>query len=307
MKDEMSQITSITDLPPGTVIGGYRLAGLLGRGGMGAVYLAEQLSIGRKVALKLMASRRLGNKVDGFLREARIAAKLSHPALVAVHEVGVEPALGLHYYSMEYVHGRTLHTVVQQEGPLGVTRAREIALSVAGALGHAHRQGLIHRDVKPENIMVDEQGRAKLADLGLASDRGGSNGTALGGRVISVVGTPGWSAPEQLRNPQRTVAQSDVFALGCVLSYMLTGLEPFTGETLIDLAVKVCTEPADGLDRIPEPWNEVVAVLTEKDVIDRPENGAAAVYLLENGPEGGTRPGTGSGVVRTRRRPRRRR
>ncbi|MDA3963765.1 MAG: serine/threonine-protein kinase [Planctomycetota bacterium] len=299
----MSQPTSIADLPPGTVIGGYRLAGLLGKGGMGAVYLAEQLSIGRKVALKLVSAKRLGGKVDSFVREARTAAQLQHPSLVAVHEVGAEANLGLYYYSMEYIHGRTLFTVVQQEGSLPPDRVRTYALQVTSALAHAHRQGLIHRDVKPENIMIDEHGNAKLADLGLAADQLGGRGRVLGNRVLSVVGTPGWSAPEQMRNPERTCAQSDIFALGCVIAFMITGKQPFEGETLIDLAVRVATEPVAGLEDLPESWQDIVEELTAKDPLMRPSHGAAAMHLIEHGPEprSDSSPSVGSSARRRRR------
>lgn len=282
----MKRTASIADLPPGAVLGGYRLNGLLGKGGMGAVYLAEQMSIGRAVALKLIGAKRLDDRVEQFLREAQIAARLQHPNLVAIHEVGVDREVGIAFYSMEYIQGRTLFTALQQEGPMPSERVRGIGLEIAGALGHAHRAGLVHRDVKPENILLDGFGHAKLADLGLATDRVNGPARSLGARAIRVVGTPGWSAPEQMANPDRAGAPSDVFALGCVLACLLTGRQPFDGETLIDLAINVATRPIAGLESLPRAWREIVERLTAKDPAERPADGNAVVELLQNPPAG---------------------
>ena len=302
----MSGTQGFANIEAGTEIGGYRLEGLLGRGGMGAVYLAEQLSIGRKVAFKVLNPNRLRSpeKVEQFMREARIAAALQHRGLVAVHEVGTDPASGLHYYSMEYVHARTVHTAVNQDGPFAPERARHITLQCAEALAHAHRQLLIHRDIKPENILITTQNETKLADLGLAIDIVGPQSAAAAensNRLLSVVGTPGWSAPEQLRNPLKTVPASDVFSLGAVFLYMLTGIEPYQGETLLDLTVRVCTEDPRGIEEIGRAEQELIRRLMAIDIDERPQNGEEAAALLR----GGIPPETSN--VRRRRPTRRRR
>jgi len=316
MARHASSSSILGELPPDTEICGYRLSGLLGKGGMGAVYLAQQLSLGRQVAMKVLSEKMLHSqhKVEKFLAEARLAARLSHPALVTIHEVGQDPARHLYFYTMEYVHGRTLRTVINQEGALPSDVVRRIAEQMAGALSYAHKQGLIHRDVKPENVLLGEEHVAKLADLGLATAE--ARGLdQQGPRVISIVGTPGWSAPEQLRDPAAASPASDVFALGCLLSYMLTGQEPFTGVTLLDLAVRVATEPVAGLEEIRPPLRQVVEAFTAKDPEDRPATGTEALATLVDGSGriASPRPGvarSGTGAVappRPRRRARRRR
>ncbi|MHC5068481.1 MAG: serine/threonine-protein kinase [Planctomycetota bacterium] len=272
----------VTRLSAGTQIGGYRLHGLLGKGGMGAVYLAEQISLSREIALKVLSDKRMGDqsKIDKFISEARTTARLNHPGLVIVYEVGHDPAHAVYYYSMEYVRGRTLSTVIRQDGPLPAALALDYARQIAAALGHAHSQGLVHRDIKPENVLIRNDGTIKVADLGLAAS-GERTITTGGARIISILGTPGWSAPEQIRNPSRADAASDVFSLGCLLTYMMTGSEPFSGETLIDLAVQVCTAPVAGIDQIPAAFVPIIEQLTARDASQRPANGKAALELLQ--------------------------
>ena len=155
----------------GTQIGPYTVIELLGKGGMGSVYLAEQNSLKRQVALKILHPHKTGDprSVDQFIAEAQLAARLQHPQLLAIHDVGLDPRLHVLYFSMERISGLTLRELVKQDGPLDRERALHIIIQAASGLGHAHASGIIHRDVKPDNILVNAEGFTKVADLGLAT------------------------------------------------------------------------------------------------------------------------------------------
>lgn len=291
-------------LPSGAQVGGYVIQGMLGKGGMGTVYRAMQVSIGRSVALKVLHPARMTRPgaVERFLAEARIAAGLQHSSLVTIHEAGQDPTSGLVYYSMEYIHGRTLSTALAQEGPLPPARALDLTGQIAGALAAAHDHGLVHRDVKPANVLLDQAGRARLTDLGLALDRVGAAGEGAGGwKTFRLVGTACYSPPEQLRNPDRAGPASDIYALGGTLLEMLTGEPPFTGETLLDLVVRICTEDPPRLTEVAPSWlQDLLARLLAKDPADRPADGRAAQTLLAKaGPE---QPQARSGPLPLRRR-----
>ncbi|MFW5751222.1 MAG: serine/threonine-protein kinase [Planctomycetota bacterium] len=292
-------------LAEGTVLGGYRLGGMLGKGGMGIVYLAEQMSIGRQVAVKVLHPARMTNreKLETFVREARVAARLQHRNLVTIHEVGTDGATGLAYYSMDYIHGRTLETIIAQEGPLDEARAVGLLRQVCQGLGRAHEAGVVHRDVKPGNILVDTNGLALITDLGLAAEIAGP-AAATNRRVLRLVGTPGFAAPEQARDPDRATPASDVFSLGCTFYQTLTGSEPFDGSTLIDLIVDVVTRPVPPPAGISRRCAQVLDACLHKEPERRPRTALeldAALAGIES--ERGS-PGHGSA---TRRRPRRRR
>lgn len=276
----------LTQLPSGMQLGGYRLEGRLGLGGMGTVYRAVQISIGRIVAVKVLHADRVAraDRLEAFLNEARLAAKLHHHGLVTVHDVGHLPQQGVVFYAMDYVHGRTLHMKVAQEGPQPPATARAITLAIAEAMGHAHRVGLIHRDLKPENVLINQQGRVVITDLGLATE-GVQRPGATSARTLHIVGSPGWTAPEQLRNPARVVPASDVFAIGCLHYFMLTAQPPFTGETLIDLAVAVCAEqPHRWEEALPAQELDLLDLLMAKHPNDRPADGGAVAALMRQTP-----------------------
>lgn len=276
--------TANDGLAPGTEIFGYQVESLIGRGGMGSVYLAKQLSLGRAVALKVLHASRIRNpsQVDGFLREARAAGKLNHPHLLMVHAVHADPDAGLYCYSMEYVPGSTLSRLVKDSGALTRAAALHILYQIAKALGHAHRNGLIHRDVKPDNILVMRNGVAKLADLGLVRDRlEGVVSPGSGNRILSIVGTPDYSAPEQSRNPQRVVPASDVYSLGACLFFMLASRPPFAGETVIDLIVRAATEPLSFPPAFPTDCRALCSRMLAKQPEDRFVDGEHLVAALD--------------------------
>jgi YVTN family beta-propeller protein len=215
-------MTEPVDIASGVEIGGYRVEELIGRGGMGEVYRAHDARLDRNVALKILAPRYADD--DGFrerlLRESRLAASLDHSNVVPVYDAG-EAEAGF-YLAMRYVDGADLRAVLRREGALAPARALEIASQVAGALDAAHAKGLVHRDVKPSNVLIDERGHCYLADFGLtqsASDRGQATDGSL-------LGTVDYVAPEQIRGDE-VAGGADVYALGCMLFECLTGEGPF--------------------------------------------------------------------------------
>jgi YVTN family beta-propeller protein len=215
-------MTELVGIAPGVEIGGYRVEELIGRGGMGEVYRAHDGRLDRNVALKILAPRYADD--DGFrerlLRESRLAASPAHSNVVPVYDAG-EADAGF-YLAMRYVEGADLRAVLRREGPLAPARALEIASQVAGALDAAHAKGLVHRDVKPSNVLIDERGHCYLADFGLtqsASDRGQATDGSL-------LGTLDYVAPEQIRGDE-VAGRADVYALGCMLFECLTGEGPF--------------------------------------------------------------------------------
>jgi serine/threonine protein kinase len=209
----------------GTELGGYRILEQLGRGGTSVVYRAEHVRLGRQAALKLL-SPGLGDAdfSDRFLRESRLAASLDHPNIVPVYDAGEED--GLLYIAMAYVEGTDLKTLVTHEGPLPLGRALGIAGQVASALDAAHDRGLVHRDVKPANILVGPDDRAYLSDFGAVKELASGGMTRTG----SFVGTIEYCAPEQIEGGA-VDARTDVYALGCVLWECLTGTPPFHRQT----------------------------------------------------------------------------
>ncbi len=212
----------------------FQILKKLGSGQMGAVYLAHQISLDRDVALKVLAQALVEKQVfvERFSRETRILASLDHPNIVRLFGVGGEN--GCYYYSMEYVNGFELRTLRDGlGGQMKVGDALYIALKCAAGLGHAHGRGIVHRDVKPENIMVTQLGEVKITDLGLAKPTADQDpGLTDSG---AGVGTPRYMAPEQARNGKNADARCDIYALGCTLYQLVTGQLPFGGDNSIDL------------------------------------------------------------------------
>jgi serine/threonine protein kinase/beta-lactam-binding protein with PASTA domain len=256
------------DTEPGQPFDGrYRVLGRLGVGGMATVYLAEDSSLGRKVALKVMAERYAedGEFVERFRREAQAAARLNHPNIIAVYDRG--EADGRPYIAMEYLQGRTLKQVIQAEGPLPPERAIAIAMQVLAGLRYAHEHGVVHRDVKPHNVLVGDDGRIKVTDFGIAH-AGDPQMTEVG----SIVGTAQYLSPEQARG--RSVGpQTDIYSLGVVLYEMLAGRVPFEGDSSVAIAMQHVSDHPPPLrslaPEVPESLALVVAHAMLKDSTQR--------------------------------------
>src|SRR3954471_3580038 len=218
----------------------YVIKRKLGSGGMAVVFLAEDQELGRPVALKLLDDRHAADEqfVERFRREAQSAAGLNHPSIVSIFDRGY--AEGTYYIAMEYLDGRTLKELLVKNGPTPVPIAIDYARQILGAIAFAHKNGIIHRDIKPHNIVVGGDGRLKVTDFGIARS-GASQMTEAG----SIVGTAQYLSPEQARGAP-VDPRSDLYSLGIVLYEMLTGKVPFTGDTPVEIAMK-------HLSQVPEP------------------------------------------------------
>jgi serine/threonine-protein kinase len=223
--------------------GRYRIIRRLGQGGMARVFLAQDESLHRQVAIKVLADRHSDDPhfIERFQREARAAARLNHPNIVQVYD---QSQGGMSYIVQEYVEGETLKDLIRRESPLDPRRAITIALQILAALRIAHQQGVVHRDVKPQNILMQPDGKVKVADFGIASAGGDTEMTEAG----SIVGTAQYLAPEQARG--LTVGPpADLYALGIVLYEMLSGRVPFEGDTAVNVAMRHVQEA-------PQPLTE---------------------------------------------------
>ena len=198
----------------------YHIESLLGHGGLGAVYKGRQAALDRPVAIKLLPAEMAADAqfIARFQREARTLAKLQHPGIVTVYDFG-QTSAGHLYFVMEFVDGTDLHRILHAPGGVNPAQALEIISQICDALHYAHEKGVIHRDIKPGNILVNTQSRAKLADFGLARPAAGPAGSLTGTDVI--VGTPDYMAPEQ--HVGEADARADIYALGVMLYEMLTG------------------------------------------------------------------------------------
>lgn len=274
---------TLTDALLGRVIDGrYEVRERVASGGMATVYLALDRRLERMVAVKVMKTHFAADAdkqefVARFRREAKAAAKLTHPGMVRVYDQGVDGDIS--YLTMEYVDGQNLRKHLHREPTLPVGRALALIESILDALAAAHRQGLVHRDVKPENILIDPDGYPKLADFGLARAATEVTATASG----MVLGTVAYLAPE---TAQRGVAdpRSDVYAAGIVLFETLTGRQPFTGSSAIDVASRHIHEdvpaPSTFAPWIPAELDALVAVFCARDPQLRPADAAAALTAL---------------------------
>ena len=203
-------------------LGPYIITDWIGQGGMGQVFLAVHELLGRESAIKVLPLHKITPEaIANFRREIRAQAKLDHPNLVRAYDAGEDG--NVQYLVVEYVPGTDLRRLVRSEGKLSVNRAANIVRQAALGLKEAHRGGLIHRDIKPGNILVTPDGVVKLSDLGLAFCLDDPNDP----RVGKIVGTADYLSPEQIKNPQRITSTSDIYSLGCTLYYAVTGKVPF--------------------------------------------------------------------------------
>jgi eukaryotic-like serine/threonine-protein kinase len=237
----------------------YAVEKTLGKGGMATVELAEDTELRRKVAVKRLFASLAGDDVfqERFFREARMAAALSHPNLVAVYDVGEEA--GLPYIVMEYVDGETLSELTARSGPMQPDEAVELLLQVCAGLEHAHATGLVHRDIKPQNLLVRRDGVVKIADFGIARTLQATQLTQVG----TVLGTAAYLAPEQAAG-ERVTAAADIYSLGAVAYELLTGRTPYAVESLADLAQKHRQAPPPMRDVPPELERAVLRALAFK-------------------------------------------
>jgi len=238
----------------------YQILRELGRGGMGVVYKAREESLQRVVALKVLPAHlsRQPDFVKRFQREAQAAAQLNHPNIVSIYAVGESD--GLQYIAMEYIRGQTLQRCLQEQGHFDVRTALTIARQIAEALAEAHGHGIVHRDVKPLNVMLDEAGRAKVLDFGLAKAHHGiSNITVAGARL----GTPQYMSPEQVEGGQID-QRSDIFSLGLILVEMLTGRPPFASESPTVVGYKIVHERLPDLAALNPDIPPAVIELADK-------------------------------------------
>jgi streptogramin lyase len=257
------------DMPLGEVFAGHRIEAVAGRGGMGVVYRARQLSLDRVVALKVIAPALMADEAirRRFLRESRVAASIDHPHVIPIYYAGEEA--GVAYIAMRYVAGDDLRTLVRRAGPLEPGHAARIAGQVAAALDAAHASGLVHRDVKPANVLLGQGEHAYLSDFGLTKHVLSEAGATKPGHWV---GTLDFIAPEQIRG-ERVDARADVYALGCMLHYMLAGRPPFSpeGEEAKMWAHLTEKPPAVSLAApgVPAGFDDVIARALAKDPAER--------------------------------------
>lgn len=268
-------------------IPGYRLLDVLGKGAMAKVFKAKQESLDRIVAIKVLPKRMNDNTefVERFYKEGRAAARLSHNNIVQAYDVGYSPE-GYHYFVMEYVEGKTLYDIMQPP-PVGEGRAfsepeaLDIMIQIAGALAHAHERGLIHRDVKPKNIILTPKGVAKLTDLGLAramDDKGAAESEA--GKAY---GTPYYISPEQIRGEVDIDFRSDIYSLGATLYHLVTGRTPFEAETPTAVMHKHLKEPLIPPDHINTALSAGISEIVEVAMAKRREDRYASTKdMLED-------------------------
>jgi len=234
----------MSDLADGAVVDGrYRIVRRIGSGGMADVYLAEDTHLGREVALKVLHRRFAQDAefVERFRREASAAAGLQHPHVVGVFDRGEHE--GTYYIAMEYLRGRTLKDVVAKEAPLDQLRVIALGTQILQAAGFAHRNGVVHRDFKPHNVIVDDSGNVKVTDFGIAR-AGASEMTETG----SIMGTAQYLSPEQAQG-QEVTPRSDVYSIGVMLYELLTGKLPFDGDSAVAIALKHMQEPPPAMNR----------------------------------------------------------
>ncbi len=256
--------------PSKDVYGGrYEVLGRAGAGGMAEVYRARDELLGREVALKVLSERFAHDSsfIERFRREAQSAANLSHPNIVSLYDYGSDD--GSYFIVMEYIDGQAVSEIIASEAPLLPERAADIASDVAGALQRAHTAGLVHRDIKPGNIMITSNGQTKVTDFGIARALGHGEQTMT--QTGMVIGTASYLSPEQAQgNP--VDARSDVYSLGCVLYEMLTGRVPFAGDTPLSIAYKHVREEAQPPSRLNPDVPAELDAITLKALAKNPDN-----------------------------------
>jgi serine/threonine-protein kinase len=255
----------------------YHVESLLGRGGMGSVYKARERTLDRYVALKVISHERSHDEhfIERFRREARISARLRHPRIVSVHEVG--QLGGFHYFSMDYIEGGTLRSVVQRRQGVSTEDAITIVAEICRAVAHAHSKGIIHRDLKPENVMIDNEGDVFVMDFGLARATEEKGLTRSG----VVMGSPFYMSPEQLAGDGLD-ERTDLYSIGLILYYCLTGQDLFAAESITGVIAKHHTTRVADVVRehatLPPSLQELIVSMLEED---RERRARSAREILE--------------------------
>lgn len=283
-------------------LGGYEVLKVLGKGGMGAVLLGRQISLDRKVALKIMHANLSKNAafVARFTREAYAAAQLTHHNVVQVYDIGEEK--GTHFFSMEYVAGQSLMDLVKEKGKLDAEVAVGYILQAARGLRYGHKQGMVHRDIKPDNLMLNTDGVVKVADLGLVKLPKSVDGQSSGldesamteieedddGRLTRagiVMGTPTYMPPEQAIDSANVDQRADIYSLGCSLYVLVTGKPPFQGKTAMEVMTKHKTEPVVPpeviVKRVPKALSVILLKMLAKNPADRYQTMDEVIVALE--------------------------
>jgi len=266
---------------PDTLLNGrYRLREIVGQGGMAVVWRAEDMLLDRTIAVKILRDQyaRDPEFLERFRSEARSAAALNDPGVVGVYDVGEDG--GRHFLVLEYVPGRDLKQVIRDEAPIEPSRAVRIAAAMARAVGQAHAIGMVHRDIKPQNVLIAPDGRMKVADFGIARAVAAAGVTAPG----IVMGTVHYLAPEQAAGQPATLS-SDVYSLGVVLYEMLTGSVPFKADSGVGVAMKIMAEspaPVEALNpRVPPALADIVTRAMAREPGDRYPNATALADTLD--------------------------
>jgi eukaryotic-like serine/threonine-protein kinase len=260
---------SENDLQAGDILGGFKIEKILGRGGMGVVFKAHELTLNRKIALKVLASRLSASAefLQRFKREAQVIASLKHANIVDILSYGEEQ--GLHFFAMEYIKGKDLREILKENPLMPYEEALNIVRQVADALSEAGSKGVVHRDIKPSNIMIDSMGRAYVTDFGVACFEESSEKLTQTGLFL---GTPEYASPEQAKGLALDV-RSDIYSLGAVLYRMLSGRPPVSGDSPLAVMVKISTEAVTPIAQInpsvPKPICALIEKMMAKEVKER--------------------------------------
>jgi len=279
----MSQGEDAQDALIGKTLGGYRVIRKLGHGGMGVVYEAQQESLQRRVAVKVLRPEMSNDKafVERFHREALAAARLRHPNIVQIYDIGDEG--GIPFFSMELVDGMSLDDLLTARGPMSVDHSAKLIKQVAGALEHARRAGIVHRDIKPSNILLDRMGLAKIVDLGLAK---ALEAAAVHTQTSVILGTPHYMAPEQSESTHDVDTRADIYSLGITWYHALVGKPPFQGRTPVQIIMRHHTDPLPPLGEargdVPESISRIIMRMAAKRPEDRYQTPSQVVRAIRN-------------------------
>jgi len=262
-------------------LGPYLITDFIGQGGMGQVFKAVHKMMNREVAVKVLPlSRSTPTAIAHFTREIRLQAQLDHPNLVRAHDAGHDG--NVHYLVTEYVPGTDLRRLVRTDGKLSQQQAAGVISQAAEGLGYAHQRGMLHRDIKPGNILVAQDGTTKVSDLGLAGFIQEADEDPRAGKVV---GTVDYLSPDQIKNPRSITPASDIYSLGCTLYYAVTGKVPFPGGKTHDKARRHCEEtpwhPHRFNPELSEDFVDVIADMMEKDPKQRIQTAEELITRLE--------------------------